>query len=215
MRLILLGPTGCGKGTQGVLLSEKIEVPHIPTGSMLRELAQEPGNKLGQKANYYVERGQLVPEELMVDIVEHRLLRPDCKNGFILDGFPRTVGQATRLASILKMRRWPLRAAINFVIDQEVLLRRISGRRVCDQCAKDFNIYLNPPKQEGQCDGCGGMLFQSKDDKKEVVVQRLANYKKEAAPLEVHYRQKALLIEVDASQTVKTVFDAISQALRI
>jgi len=214
VRLILLGPPGAGKGTQASLLSERISVPQISSGAMLREIGEE-GGKLGKKAAYYVERGQLVPDELMVDIVEHRLLRPDCKEGFILDGFPRTATQANRLGSILKMRRWPLRAAINLVVEQEILIKRISGRRICDQCGRDFNIFFGPSKEDGVCDDCGGSLYQVKEDRKEMVAQRLNAYKNSAAPLEVHFRQKAMLIEIDGGPPKEEVFVAICNALRI
>ena len=214
MRLIMLGAPGSGKGTQGVLLAEKLGVPHVSTGAILRDAAEE-GGKLGQKASYYMERGQLLPDELMVDVVEHRLLKPDCKDGFILDGFPRTATQANRLGSILKMRRWPLRAAINLVVDQDILLKRISGRRACDGCGKDFNVFYNPSEKEEVCDVCGGALFQRKDDRKETVAHRLAVYKKDTAPLEVYYRQKALLIEIDGNPATEDVFQSICDALRI
>lgn len=215
MRLIVLGPPGCGKGTQGAMLAEKLAVPHISCDGLLKETSQDSGNKMGQKAAYYVERGQPVPDELMVDLVEQRLLKPDCKNGFVLDGFPRTVGQATRLASILKMRRWPLRSVVNLVVEQTVLLRRLSGRRFCDQCGRDSNIFFSPPKEEGKCDGCGGTLFQKKEDRQDVIIQRFAEYRKEASQLEVHYRQKAQMIELDASAPADVVFKAICDALRI
>jgi len=214
VRLVLMGPPGSGKKIQGAMLSEKIGVPYVVVEEMLAVAAEE-GSKLGEKAQYYIERGQPVPDELLVDLVEHRLLKPDCKEGFVLDGFPKSVSQCNRFMSIMKMRRWPLRSAINLMVSQETVVKRLSGRRICDQCGKEYNEFFDPPEKDGVCDACGGQLFQAKEDRKESVVKRLNEYSSAIRPLEAHLRQKGMLIEVNGDASKEEVFQDICEALRI
>jgi len=196
------------------MLSSKIGVPCVVVEKIVEQSAQE-GSKLGQKAQYYVERGQPVPDELLVDLVEHRLLKPDCKEGFILDGFPLSVSQANRFMSIMKMRRWAFRCAVNLMVSQEMVIKRISGRRICDGCGKEYNEFFDPPRDEGTCGECGGQLFQSKEDQKENVVRRLHAYSNGVRPLEAHLRQKGMLIEVDANGSDEEIFQSVCDGLRI
>jgi len=174
MRLVLLGAPGAGKGTQAVVISQKYNVPHISTGDIFRSNIKN-GTELGRKAKEYIDKGLLVPDELTVDIVKDRISQPDCKAGFILDGFPRTIYQAERLDEILKELNVELDCALNIYVPDEEIIKRMSGRRVCSKCGMSYHIVYNQPKVENICDSCNGELIQRDDDKEETVIQRLTH----------------------------------------
>ena len=163
LRAVLLGPPGAGKGTQAVRLVEKYEIPHISTGDIFRKNIKE-GTELGKKAQEYMNAGALVPDELVVDLVKDRLQQDDCKNGFLLDGFPRTIFQAEKLDEFLSESNLKMDIVINLKVEKEALIKRLTGRRVCKDCGASYHIVNIPPKKEGVCDICGGELIQRKDD---------------------------------------------------
>ncbi len=195
MRVVLMGPPGAGKGTQARQLEQKHGVPQVSTGDILREAVQQ-GTELGVRAKTYMDRGELVPDELVAGLVAERLAAPDCQSGFILDGFPRTVAQAEILTHYLEERGKPLDAVISIQVPQEEVLRRLSGRRVCQKCGAMYHKVFSPPAQEGVCDQCGGDLYQRSDDREETIKARLEVYERSTAPLLAYYRQKGLLCEV-------------------
>jgi adenylate kinase len=210
--VIFLGPPGSGKGTQAKVLAEKFGVPHLSTGDMLREhIAQ--GTPLGQKAKPIMERGELVPDSLVLKMVAERIDRPDCSRGFVFDGFPRTVAQAKYLGESLKQHGFKQPLVIHMVIGKQLLIRRITGRRTCKIGGEIYNIFDRPPKGEGVCDNDGGELIQRPDDREEVIMPRLAAYEKQTAPLVGYYRRLGLLHEIDASKSVAEVGQEVLQAV--
>ncbi len=210
--MIFLGPPGSGKGTQAKVLAVKFGVPHLSTGDMLREhIAQ--GTSLGQKAKPIMERGELVPDSLVLKMVAERIDRPDCSRGFVFDGFPRTVAQAKYLGESLKQHGYRQPLVIHMVIGKFLLLRRITGRRTCKVGGEIYNMYDRPPKVEGICDNDGGELCQRPDDREEVIMPRLAAYEKQTAPLVSFYRRLGLLYELDASKSVAEVEQEVMQAV--
>ena len=202
MRIVLLGPPGAGKGTQAQVLSKDLNVPHISTGDMLRE-ALKAGSPLGLKAKAYMEKGALVPDEVVIGLVSERLSKADAKKGFILDGFPRTPEQAESLDQTLKKLRMPLDLVLYFKTSVTVVIRRLSGRRVCAQCGKNFHLTNFKPKVEGLCDVCGGKLFQRPDDKEETIENRLEVYEHQTKPLIEYYKKKKFLVEVSGDMEVR------------
>lgn len=198
--VILLGAPGAGKGTQAKLISARFGIPQISTGDILRDNVAR-GTKLGKKADPLMKAGQLVPDELMLPMVEDRLGKADCERGFILDGFPRTVGQAAWLDKYLAMRTFAGRALAPVVIHIKVsynqLLQRLTGRRTCPVDGKIYNIYFHPPQKEGVCDSCGAPLVQRKDDGEEVISKRLQEYKAQTVPLVDYYRRQGRLRELN------------------
>jgi len=208
MRITLMGPPGSGKGTQAQRLVEKYQVPQISTGDLLRA-AVAAGTPLGQQAKAIMERGELVPDELVIGIIRERLAEPDAERGFILDGFPRTVPQAKALDELLTDLDRPLQAAILLEADEEAIVQRISGRRVCERCGAVYNIYTNPPAREGVCDVCGGPLVQRPDDNEATVRQRLRVYREQTAPVLDFYRDQGKLKVVAGVGDVDTVFTAL------
>ncbi|ABN54122.1 MAG TPA: adenylate kinase [Hungateiclostridium thermocellum] len=213
MRLVLLGAPGAGKGTQAVVISQKYNVPHISTGDIFRSNIKN-GTELGRKAKEYIDKGLLVPDELTVDIVKDRISQPDCKAGFILDGFPRTIYQAERLDEILKELNVELDCALNIYVPDEEIIKRMSGRRVCSKCGMSYHIVYNQPKVENICDSCNGELIQRDDDKEETVIQRLNTYHKQTEPLIEYYEKKGKLLTVHGQEgvddTTKEVLNALS-----
>jgi adenylate kinase len=213
MRIVLLGPPGAGKGTQGELLVKKYKIPHVSTGDILRAAIKEE-TELGQKAKVYVERGELVPDGLVVGIVKERLAREDAASGFLLDGFPRTPAQAEALDASLREMGMQLTAVINVDVDTEILLERLTGRRVCRDCGATYHIKFNPPTVRCVCDKCGGELYQREDDAAETVRQRLEVYRKQTEPLIAYYKEQNILYTVDGSQEIEQVFADIIEFLQ-
>ena len=202
--VIFLGPPGSGKGTQAKVLAAKYHVPHLSTGDMLREHVGK-GTALGIKAKPIMERGELVPDSLVLKMVAERIERPDCAHGFVFDGFPRTVAQAKYLGELLKQHGYKRPFVIHLVIDTSILMRRLTGRRTCKMGGEIYNIYDRPPRVEGVCDNDGGELFQRPDDREEVIGPRLQAYEKQTAPLAAYYRRLGLLHDIDASKSVEEV----------
>lgn len=212
MKIILMGPPGAGKGTQAEKLVEVYQIPHISTGDMFRK-AQKDGTELGLKAKSYMEQGQLVPDEVTVGIVKERLAEDDCKDGFLLDGFPRTVQQADALDGILKELGMTLDRVVNIEVDKAFLVDRLTGRRVCRACGATFHVTNKAPKVEGVCDKCGGELYQRNDDKIETVSNRLDVYVAQTAPLIEYYQSKGIMSSIDGSQSMEKVLADIRSAL--
>jgi len=202
--VIFLGPPGAGKGTQAKQLSARYHVPHLSTGDMLRDHVSR-GTKLGLRAKPIMDRGELVPDEIVLGMVEERIGRPDCAGGFVFDGFPRTMPQAQKLDEILEKRRFASPLAVNFLVDHEELLHRVAGRRICSVGGEILNIHERPPKVEGRCDNDGGELIQRSDDRPEVVRDRLAHFAAQTAQLITYYRGKGDLEDVDGSASVAAV----------
>ena len=208
MRLILLGAPGAGKGTQAEILSRELDIPTISTGNILRA-AMKAGTEVGLKAKSYVDSGKLVPDDVIIGIIRERLAEPDCKNGYILDGVPRTIPQAQTMEEM----GIDIDCALSIEIGDDTIIRRMSGRRTCKNCSQTFHIVNNPPKVEGVCDACGGKLEARADDKPEVVRDRLKVYHKETAPLKDFYAERNLLKTVDNQPTVAETTAAILKAL--
>lgn len=211
--VIFLGPPGAGKGTQAKRLAAKYMVPHLSTGDMLRENVAK-GTPLGAKAKPIMERGELVSDSLVLKMVRERIERPDCSHGFVFDGFPRTVAQAQYLGELLKQHGFRRPLVIHLRIDTALILKRITGRRMCKIGGEIYNLYDRPPKVEGRCDNDGGELVQRPDDREEIVAPRLNAYEKQTAPLVAYYRRLGLLHEVDAAKSVDEVRQQIDRAFQ-
>ncbi|MBS4537335.1 adenylate kinase [Clostridium sp. D2Q-11] len=212
MRLILLGPPGAGKGTQASGIINKYNIPHISTGDIFRKNIKE-GTQLGKKAKEYMDQGLLVPDELVVDLVKDRLTQDDCKEGFLLDGFPRTVAQAEALDTELNNLGWELDRVINIQVSKDSLVERAVGRRICKDCGATYHIKFNPPTIPGKCDVCGGELYQRDDDTEETVSKRIEVYQKQTSPLINYYEEKDILANIDGQQDIDKVFDDIVKVL--
>jgi adenylate kinase len=206
MRLVLLGPPGAGKGTQGVLLSEQYGIPQISTGDILRDHVQR-GTKLGITARSYMDRGEYVPDDVVVSMVMDRLAGPDANEGFILDGFPRTVAQARALERALDAAGEPLTAVVKYSVGADLAVRRLLGRMTCSSCGRTYHAEFKPPAQEGICDVCGGRLERRADDDDLTIRRRLAVYRQEASPLEMFYVDRDILYTVDADGTPDEVLE--------
>jgi adenylate kinase len=191
-----MGAPGSGKGTQAKLLGERINVPHISSGDILRD-AIHRNTPLGAKAKTYMDRGELVPDDVLLGVMEERLRRPDCRQGFILDGFPRTVPQAESLSSMLDSLGPALDGVFWIQVPTDELVRRLSGRRTCQKCGASYHIVFDPPKSEGVCDKCGGPLFQRPDDNEEPIAARLSVFERQTKPLYDYYDKQHMLSEID------------------
>lgn len=207
MNLILLGAPGAGKGTLASYLIDKMGVPSVSTGNILREAIANK-TELGQKAKAFMDAGQLVPDQLVIDLLRDRIAQDDCKNGFILDGFPRTIPQAEALDQIASID-----CALSLEVDDAVIEGRMTGRRVCLKCGATYHIKANPPKQEGVCDACGDTLHIRKDDKPDVVKHRLATYHEQTEPLKDYYGAQGKLKSIDGAQGIEQTKVLACQAL--
>ena len=212
LRTILLGPPGAGKGTQAAKIVEKYGVPHISTGDIFRENIKK-GTELGKKAQEYMNRGELVPDDLVIEIATTRLLEDDCRNGFLLDGFPRTVYQAEKLDEFLAARDSKIDKVLDIAVEKDELIARLTGRRVCKACGASFHVVNIPPKNEGVCDFCGGELIQSADDNLETVTNRIDVYEAQTMPLVEYYEKAGNLVHIDGSTGLENVFADIVSAL--
>ncbi len=212
MNLILLGPPGVGKGTQAKRLTETRSIPQISTGDMLRA-AVKAGTPLGKEAKGHMDAGGLVPDGVVVGLVAERIREPDAKDGFLLDGFPRTVAQADALGVMLEKQRRALDHVLCLTADNDELVKRLSGRRTCTQCNTPFHVTFNPPKNANVCDACGGELYQRDDDREEAIRARLKTYEAQTKPLIDYYRAKGLLRPIDGLGAVDQVFGRIARAL--
>jgi adenylate kinase len=208
----MLGAPGAGKGTQAKRVAAKYNIPHISTGDIFRDNIRNK-TELGLKAKQYMDKGLLVPDELVVDIVADRLLQEDCKEGFILDGFPRTIPQAESLDKALMSMKTKINYAINIHVPDENIVRRMSGRRACLNCGATYHIKYNPPKKEDICDNCTGELILRDDDKEETVLKRLEIYHKQTSPLIEYYGEKNILITVDGTVDIDDVTKSIVKIL--
>ncbi len=212
--VIFLGPPGAGKGTQARQIAESYSVPHLSTGDMFREHVSR-GTPLGLRAKPIMERGELVPDDLVLSMVEERISRPDCGDGFLLDGFPRTLPQAEKLDEILRKRFKTQPLVVHFVVDRNQLMRRLTGRRTCAMGGEIYNIYDHPPKVPGRCDRDGGELMQRPDDREEVIAERLAAYERQTRPLVDYYRGRGVLKDVDGmaapAAVTKSVLELLAQ----
>ena len=209
MNIILLGPPGSGKGTQAKMLMEIYTIPQISTGDILRAAVANQ-TALGKQAKECMNRGALVPDELVVKIVEERLKERDCGRGFILDGFPRTVAQAEALDRL----NIKIEAAVNVAVGNDELMKRLTGRRTCRTCGAMYHIYFNPPRRDGVCDTCNGELYQRDDDKEETIQTRLVVYAQQTNPLISWYQKKNSVYSVDGIGTVQEIFGRITEALK-
>ncbi|MDO4551987.1 MAG: adenylate kinase [Bacillota bacterium] len=212
MKLVLLGPPGAGKGTQAVKIAEKYQIPHISTGDIFRKNVKE-GTPLGVEAKKYMDKGALVPDELVVALVNDRLAQEDCRGGFLLDGFPRTVFQAEELDKFLKGEGKALTAVVDLRVDEDELLERMIGRRVCRSCGAPYHVKNMPPKKEGVCDHCGGEVYQRADDTEETVKNRFLVYKEQTMPLVAYYEKAGCLLPIEGTGGPERVFGAIVEAL--
>lgn len=209
INVIMMGPPGAGKGTQAKMLIQAFHIPHISTGDMFRE-AIKAGTKLGMLAQTYIQKGDLVPDEVTINLVKERLAQPDCKRGYLLDGFPRTLPQAEALETMTKKLGVPINAVINLNAETNELVRRISGRRVCRGCGAPYHVDTLRPLVDGVCDICGGELYQRKDDTVEALQTRLQHYYEDTKPLEDFYRKRGVLFDLDGLTPKEELFQAIS-----
>ena len=212
MQLLLMGPPGAGKGTQAVKLVEKFKIPQISTGDMFRAAVKE-GTELGKKAKACMDAGTLVPDEVTVGIVRERLAKDDCKGGFILDGFPRTVEQAKALEKILDELNLKLTKVLNIRVPAEFLIERAVGRRICKGCGATYHVKFNAPKVEDTCDNCGGKLYQRADDNEETMKKRLSVYEESTRPLIDYYEKVGVYAEVDGRQPIEKVTEELINVL--
>jgi len=212
MRIVLLGAPGAGKGTQAKKLIDKYQIPQISTGDILRQNVTN-GTPLGKEAKSYMDKGELVPDRVVLGLVEDRVKRDDCKKGYILDGFPRNTAQAEALDKILESFGIPLTAALSVDVPKDNLMKRLTGRRTCKKCQQMYNIYFSPPKKEGVCDKCGGALFQRDDDKEETIKRRLDVYDAQTAPLIDYYKKGGILKSVTGVGGIDEIFKKVCEEI--
>ena len=207
MKLVIFGPPNAGKGTQSQKLSEKYRIPQVSTGDLLRKAVADK-TPLGVKVKSYLDQGKLGPDRLIVQIIKERIARPDCKSGYILDGFPRTMAQAYELEKITQVD-----IVLNIVVDFDALLERAVGRRLCPKDGMVYHIKYNPPKKTGMCDKCGAALMQRADDKEETVRERLRVYREQTEPLIKYYKDKCKLVDIDGAGGIDSVFKQMVVAI--
>ena len=212
MKVVLFGPPGAGKGTQAKSICNRYSIPHISTGDIFRKNISE-NTPLGIEAKKYIDNGQLVPDEVTINMVKDRLQAEDCKMGYLLDGFPRTVHQANALEEFLNDRKESLDTALLIQVPSEFILERMTGRRVCPSCGASYHVKFNPTKIESKCDVCGSDIIQRKDDSEETVKERLAVYERQTQPLIEYYKGKDLLSVVDGTKAINEVFESICRIL--
>lgn|SRR5574341_709011 len=212
MFLILLGPPGSGKGTQAMMLEEKLKLKHLSSGDLLRGAVKEKTD-LGRQAFAYMQKGELVPDELIVDLIEDQLGKKETASGYLLDGFPRTVVQAQKLDQMLQRQKQKVDLTIKFELPDEIILKRLSGRLVCPNCHANYNIYFSPPKNENSCDNCGSKLVKREDDQEEVVKNRIKVYRRQTEPVEEFYRSQRKLFPIDASVAAEELFKQIQRII--
>ena len=214
MKLVMLGAPGAGKGTQAKMLAERYGIPHISTGDIFRSNIKE-GTELGKKVKGFLDSGALVPDELTVDLVMDRIGQEDCRNGYILDGFPRTIHQAEKLTEALTGKGGEIDYAVNVDVPDEAIVERMSGRRMCPACGASYHVVNIPPKKEGICDQCGAELMIRPDDQADTVRKRLEVYHQETEPLKDYYQAKGILVPVDNQDTIEGTTQVIMEALKI
>lgn len=212
LNIVLLGPPGAGKGTQAERIVEKYGIPQISTGDIFRANIKN-NTELGQKAKSYMDKGELVPDELVVDLVKDRLEQDDCKEGFMLDGFPRTVFQAEELDKIMAAKNISINSVLNIDVEAQKLIDRIAGRRVCKACGATYNVNTKPTKAEGVCDACGGEVYQRADDNRETVENRINVYFSQTAPLIDYYKKAGVIADINGDQDMAAVFAEITKVL--
>ncbi len=211
MNIVLFGPPGAGKGTQAKKLAGHYKIPHISTGDILRANLRE-GTELGLAAKEYMDKGELVPDEVLIGIVKNRLVEPDCQVGFLLDGYPRTILQADSLSGILDEISKPLEVVLNIDVPDDELVIRLGGRRMCS-CGASYHIKFNPPEKDGICDSCGGTLYQRDDDRDDAILQRLKVYQEKTQPLIDYYGRMGILVTVGGTGDIDEVFTDICDVL--
>lgn len=212
MRLILLGPPGGGKGTQARLLEERYKVPQISTGDILRDAVKNV-TELGRKAREFMDKGMLVPDEVVIGIIENRIQYPDCENGFILDGFPRTVKQAESLDAKLRDLQLKIDMVLDLLVDFDELNKRLSGRRACGKCGKGYHLETSPPSNDGICDSCGGNLIQRDDDKSETIKKRLEVFQENTEPLRGYYKKRGILRQRKGQGDIQNIFQDVCRVI--
>ncbi len=213
MNLLIMGPPGAGKGTQAEVLVKELQITHISTGDMFRNAIKE-GTEMGKKAKEYMDKGELVPDEVVIGMVKDRLSQPDCKKGFLLDGFPRTVEQAKALDTTLGSLGIKLDGVVNIVVPLDKLMERLTGRRVCKGCGASYHVLFNPPQAAGRCNACSGELYQRTDDNEESVGTRLKAYEEKTQPLIDYYGEKGILLNINGDQDIRKVLEDILKALK-
>ena len=213
MNLLIMGPPGAGKGTQAEVLVKELKITHISTGDMFRAAIKE-GTEMGKKAKEYMDAGQLVPDEVVVGMVKERLSKDDCANGFLLDGFPRTLPQADALGETIADLGLAIDGVINIGVPREKLIDRLTGRRICRSCGASFHVIFNPPNEAGKCDACGGELYQRDDDNEATAASRLDVYEEQTQPLIDYYNKKGLLLEINGDQEIDKVLGDILNNLK-
>lgn len=214
MRLVILGAPGAGKGTQAVYLAEKLKIPHISTGDIFRSNIKG-GTPLGKMAKDYIDRGALVPDDVTIGIVKDRLQQEDCKNGFILDGFPRTIPQAESLNNVLAEMGTELDYVVDILVYDEVIIKRLSGRRICPECNMSYHVNYSEQARNGICANCGAKLTQREDDREDTIIKRLNTYHTQTEPLIGYYKGKGSLLEVSGQDKISDTTEEVNKALGI
>jgi len=214
MRLILLGPPGAGKGTQAKMLKEKFQIPQISTGDILRQAVKD-NTELGARTKIVMDAGQLVPDDVVIDLIKERIRQADCKNGFILDGFPRNIAQAEKLSETLVEMNLKIDKVIDLEVSAEEVVNRLTGRSTCPECGAMFHHMSRPPKVSGVCDGCGGRLEQRPDDNRETIQERLKVYMESTAPLKEFYKKQENLKMVEAKGSVEEIFSNVCKIIDV